>query len=177
MDDAKREKEELVEMFGVHFEQYDNLPPLASRIMGLLIVDSYNCGLTFEFLTEVTGASKSSVSTNLNLLLKMGKIKYYTIPCDRKKYYRPAPLSERFARYLKIMKSEKDITDRMLQFRKKTAQCNAAICNMETTKAYQDHLLEVEDLLLRTIERFKKIEDKINSTMPPSTNQQHNDTK
>jgi DNA-binding transcriptional regulator GbsR (MarR family) len=101
MTDILKEKEELIEMFGVHFESTYNLPPLASRILGTLIIDSCRTGLTFEDLLERMGASKSSVSTNLNLLLKLGKIKYYTVAGDRKKYFRPSPLSERLTSYRK----------------------------------------------------------------------------
>lgn len=159
MEDMQKEKEELVEMFGVHFESHHNLSPLASRILGLLIIDSCKQGLTFEDLLERTGASKSSVSTNLNLLLKLGKIKYYTVPCDRKKYYRPAPLSERLSNYLKMIDFEKEIIERMLCYREKTASCGAELCNLENTKAYKEHVTEVEELLKRTIDKFKIIEN------------------
>lgn len=66
-------------MFGIHFELLYNLPPLGSIIFGLLIVDGYKTGLTFEEIIEKLDANKSSISTNLNLLLKMDKINYYTL--------------------------------------------------------------------------------------------------
>ena len=84
MDDIQKEKEELIEMFGIHFESVYHIPPLAGRIIGLLIVEGCKSGLTFETIVERLGASKSSISTNINLLLKMEKIFYFTIPCDRK---------------------------------------------------------------------------------------------
>ena len=68
------EKQEIIEMFGVHFEQLYNIPPLAARILGTLIIDGCKSGLTFEELVEKMQASKSSISTNLNLLQKMDKI-------------------------------------------------------------------------------------------------------
>ncbi len=162
MDDDKIEKEEIIELFGVHFETNHNLPPLASRILGTLIVDSCRAGITFEELVERTGASKSSVSTNLNLLLKMGKIVYYTVPCDRKKYFKPSPISERFSSYMKIIELEKKIAERIIAYRKKTAECSAEQCNLKTTTAYKEHLLEVEQLMIRTIEKFKAIEAELN---------------
>ncbi|WP_159799898.1 GbsR/MarR family transcriptional regulator [Flavobacterium sp. MK4S-17] len=158
MTDILKEKEELIEMFGVHFESTYNLPPLASRILGTLIIDSCRTGLTFEDLLERMGASKSSVSTNLNLLLKLGKIKYYTVAGDRKKYFRPSPLSERLTSYMKMIEFEKEIIERMLAYREKTASCPAERCNLENTKAYKEHVLEIEQLLLKTIQRFKIIE-------------------
>ena len=45
--DVKKEKEELIEMFGTHFESLYHLPPLAARILGNLIVDGSKDGLTF----------------------------------------------------------------------------------------------------------------------------------
>lgn len=158
MADIQKEKEELVEMFGVHFESQYNLPPLAARILGTLIIDTCKAGMTFEELVERMGASKSSVSTNLSLLHKTGKIVYYTIPCDRKKYFRPAPLSDRLAGYLTMIAFEKEIIERMLMYREKTASCPAEQCSLENIKAYKEHVLEVEELLQRTIDKFKEIE-------------------
>jgi len=156
--DIQKEKEELIEMFGIHFEKLYNLPPLASRILGMLIIDSCRTGLTFEDLVERTTASKSSVSTNLNLLLKMGKITYYTISGDRKKYFKPAPFSERLDNYVRIIEFEKQIIERMLSYREKTVSCDEEKSNMEHTKAYQQHVFAIEELLLKTITKFKAIE-------------------
>ncbi len=160
MTEIQREKEELIEMFGVHFESQLNIPPLGARILGLLIVDSCKAGITFEDLVERMSASKSSVSTNINLLLKLGKIVYYTLPGDRKKYFRPSPLSERLAGYMKMIAFEKEIVNKMLAYRKKTASCNAEMCSLEKTKAYKLHVEEIEQLVLKSIERFKVIEKK-----------------
>ncbi len=77
MATIQKEREELIEMFGIHFELLYNLPPLGSRILGLLIIDGCKTGLTFEEIVEKLGASKSSISTNLNLLLKMDKLLHF----------------------------------------------------------------------------------------------------
>ena len=156
--DIQTEKEELIEMFGIHFETLYHLPPLASRILGTLIIDCCKTGITFEEVVERTNASKSSVSTNLNLLLKLGKITYYTVSGDRKKYFKPAPFSERLTNYKRIMQFEKEIIDRMLSYREKTMSSPEERCNLENTKAYKTHVIEVEELLVKTIEKFKQIE-------------------
>ncbi|WP_026713601.1 GbsR/MarR family transcriptional regulator [Flavobacterium daejeonense] len=158
MDSLQKEKDELIEMFGIHFESVYNIPPLAARIVGLLIVEGCKSGLTFENIVEKLGASKSSISTNLNLLLKMEKIYYFTIPCDRKKYFKSAPLSSRLLNYLKILESEFIVTERILNYREKTASCSEEKCNLENIKSYKKHLLEVEKSLKKTIAEFKKIE-------------------
>lgn len=156
--DLQAEKDTLIEMFGVHFETVYHLPPLASRIFGILILDKQKPGFTFENMIEKTAASKSSVSSALNLLLKMGKINYVTIPGDRKKYYVPSPFSERLDSYKKMLDSEKKLIDRMLKYTE-AAQFDDVKSELENIKAFQSHILKVEELLNKTIERFKQIED------------------
>jgi DNA-binding transcriptional regulator GbsR (MarR family) len=62
---------------------YIKISPLAGRILGLLIVDGCKSGLSFENIVEKLAASKSSISTNINLF-KMEKVYYFTITGDRK---------------------------------------------------------------------------------------------
>ena len=38
----QKEKQELIEMFGIHFEHQYNIPPLAARILGLLLLTVAN---------------------------------------------------------------------------------------------------------------------------------------
>lgn len=154
----QQQKEELIELFGQHFENLYHLAPLGSRILGTLIVDGCVSGITFEELIERTGASKSSVSTNLNLLLKLGKITYYTVSGDRKKYYRASPFSDRLTNYIKIINFEKDIIDKMISYRTQTQTTLEEQRSLDNTKAYRQHMLKVEELMLDTIETFKQIE-------------------
>lgn len=158
MPGIQKEKEELIEMFGVHFESLHNMPPLGARILGMLIVDCCKDGMTFEEITERMGASKSSISTNLNLLQKLGKINYYTLPGNRKKYFKPSPFSERLTNYMKMIEFEKNLINRMLSYRQKTVSCPEERCNLENTIAYKEHVQEIEQLLIKTITRFKEIE-------------------
>ena len=158
MDALQKEREELIEMFGIHFESIYQIPPLAGRILGLLVIEGCKSGLTFEYIVEKLGASKSSISTNLNLLLKTEKVIYFTIPCDRKKYFKSAALSIRLSNYLKFLESENYITDRIFEYRQKTASCPEEKCNLENIKAYKKHLKEVEASLKKTIAEFKEIE-------------------
>ena len=158
MESTHKEREEIIEMFGIHFESVFDISPLAGRILGMLIVDGCRTGLTFENLVEKLGASKSSISTNLNLLLKMEKITYFTIAGDRKKYYKPAPLSDRFSNYLKMLKSEQLIIDKMIHYREKTVSCSEEQFSLENVRFYKTHLEQVEDLTVRTISDFKEIE-------------------
>jgi len=158
MSDIKKEREELIEMFGIHFETVHHLPPLGSRILATFILDSCAKQLTFDDVVEMTGASKSSVSTNLNLLLKLGKITYFTLPGDRKKYYRPSAFSERFTNYIKMIAFEKEIIDRMLSYREKTMLCSEDKFELKKTQAYKEHIIEMEELINKTIKKFKELE-------------------
>ncbi|RRQ47839.1 transcriptional regulator [Maribacter algicola] len=80
-------KRELIEELGLYFEKRHSLPPLASRIYAIMVLSSFE-GFTFEELMDITQASKSSVSTNLNLLLQLKFLEYYTRPGERKRYFR-----------------------------------------------------------------------------------------
>lgn len=154
------EKSELIELFGIHFERLYNISPLGGRILATLVIDGCKSGLTFDTLVEKMQASKSSVSTNLNLLLKTGRIEYFTVAGDRKKYFKAAPLSQRLKNYLTIVDGEKMLIDRLMEFRKKNISCVQEEINFQNMCAYKEHVLQVEQLLLSTINKFKSIEIK-----------------
>jgi len=152
------EKSELIELFGIHFERLYNISPLGGRILATLVIDGCKSGLTFDELVEKMQASKSSVSTNLNLLLKTNKIEYFTVAGDRKKYFKAAPLSQRLKNYLTIVDGEKMLIDKLMDYRKKNISCVQEEINFQNMCAYKEHVLQVEQLLLSTINKFKSIE-------------------
>ena len=81
------QKKQLIEELGLYFEKKHGLPPLAARIYAIMVLSSLD-GYSFEELMEITKACKSSVSTNLNLLLQLKFVEYYTRPGERKRYFR-----------------------------------------------------------------------------------------
>lgn len=162
MTEIEKEKAEIVELFGVFFESTHNLPPLASRILGNLILDSCKSGLTFEELVERMSASKSTVSTSLNLLLKTNKITYYTVSGDRKKYFKPAPFSTRLQNYIDTIEFEKTIIDKMMKYREKTVSCPEERCNLQNIQEFKSQITSVQTLLENMKQRFKEIEEKNN---------------
>lgn len=87
MSKCSEKKKKLIEEIGVLFEQTHSLTPLAARINAIMIL-SPNEGHTFEEIVEITQASKSSVSTQLNLLLKLNRAEYFTKSGERKRYFR-----------------------------------------------------------------------------------------
>lgn len=79
-------KSELVEKLGVHMEKTEQLAPVAARILAYIILTG-KVGTTFEDLVLKLCASKSTISTHLNHLQDLSKIKYFTKVGDRKKYF------------------------------------------------------------------------------------------
>jgi len=84
---CSEEKKKLIEEVGLHFEKVSQMAPLAARIYAIMILSPYD-GHTFDEILEMTCASKSSVSTQLNLLLQLKKVEYFTKSGDRKRYFR-----------------------------------------------------------------------------------------
>lgn len=89
MNNVSDDKKQLIEEIGLALEERMGISPLAARIYSLLILSSYD-GLTFEAIREIIGASKSSTSINLNVLLQLRNVEYYTKPGDRKRYFKVA---------------------------------------------------------------------------------------
>ena len=82
-------KKHLIEEIGVGIGEKMGVSPLAARIYILLALSSQN-GLTFESIRETLGSSKSSTSINLNVLIQLKYVEYYTKPGDRKRYFKYA---------------------------------------------------------------------------------------
>jgi DNA-binding transcriptional regulator GbsR (MarR family) len=158
LNNLQKEREEIIEILGIHFESLHKISPLAGRILGLLIVDGCKSGLSFENIVEKLAASKSSISTNINLLLKMEKVYYFTIAGDRKKYFKSAPLSDRLSNYLKIIEAETFVINKMYNYREKTASCAEEDLSLENMISYKIHLQIVEKSLQKTMDEFKIIE-------------------
>ena len=102
------EKKRLIEEVGLHFQEGHNLSPLAGRIFALLVL-SKKKGFSFEQMVEITGASKSSVSTNINLLVQMKFVEYYTKPGDRKRFFRMTKNNLRVSLEEKLADLEKEL--------------------------------------------------------------------
>ena len=78
----------FIEKIGVKTEKM-GYSPLSGRILGALLLAEPPY-MTFDYLCEFLSASKSSISNNLNVLMKEGvnMIEYFTIPGDRKRYFK-----------------------------------------------------------------------------------------
>jgi DNA-binding transcriptional regulator GbsR (MarR family) len=85
--ESVEKKNKLIEEVGALLQERANLSPLAARIYATLILSS-NEGLSFDAVVKQMQASKSSVSSNLNVLLQLRYIAYYTKPGNRKRYFK-----------------------------------------------------------------------------------------
>ncbi len=153
-----KEKKKLIEEIGLRLETRLQIAPLAARIYALLTISSYD-GLTFEEVREIIGSSKSSTSVNLNVLIQLKQIDYYTKSGDRKRYFKIAKyfqlttleanhqsleneikLVEKINDYNKIHYPEKFKNEKSLG---------------DITKNY---LRQMQDLVLVTIDKIKEHE-------------------
>ncbi len=79
-------KKEHIEKTGVFFEK-SGFPRMVGRVLGYLLIAEppYK---TFNEIQAYLQASKSSISTSLQFLLNQGLVGYFTLPGDRKRYFR-----------------------------------------------------------------------------------------
>ncbi|MFN8209048.1 MAG: hypothetical protein U0T82_16820 [Bacteroidales bacterium] len=86
MDERTKKQKELVETLGQIYEK-EGFPPIAGRILGLLIVSDKE-KFTFDEIIEELQISKGSASTAIRMLELQNGIEYITLPGDRKRYFR-----------------------------------------------------------------------------------------
>ncbi|MGO4710414.1 transcriptional regulator [Chryseobacterium sp. 2TAF14] len=97
-----------------------NLPPLASKIYSYLIFDFDKVGITFDEFVEVFSASKSSVSTSINLLLNAELIIDINKMDERKRYFfaNDDYKKIRFEKIVQKMQDELKLMEDLKNFRK-----------------------------------------------------------
>ncbi len=84
MDERAGLHENFIEQFGLDFEA-DNMPRIAGRILGLLLLEEEPLG--FGEIAERLKVSRGSVSTNSRLLLRLKAIERVTKFGDRRDYF------------------------------------------------------------------------------------------
>ncbi|MDT7827367.1 hypothetical protein RQM65_01650 [Pricia sp. S334] len=110
----------LVEEVGMAIEERADLSPLAARIYAALILSSEE-GLTFDEIVAWHQASKSSVSNNLNVLIKLKYVEFYTKHGDRRRYFRTSKFYVKSAmeKYHEHFEKELDVLEKINAFNKK----------------------------------------------------------
>lgn len=155
----EKTKDEIIETLGLHLEEEYNLPPLAARIYAILILTDKD-GLTFEDCLERRGASKSSISTSLNLLVNMDMVTYFTKPGDRKRYFTTAKKKTFFLsklqESLKRVETEKNIITMVMNYHEKHCPKKYEESRPKTS-VYLDYVHKNERNLLDSIAKFEAI--------------------
>lgn len=102
---------DMVKFYGMTFQ----LPPLAARIYAYLIFDFERIGVSFDELVTVLSASKSSVSSNLNLLLGMNIIVDLNKIDERKRFFamNEKYMNIRFSEIVSRLETELSIINRL----------------------------------------------------------------
>lgn len=156
MDCCSPEKRKLIEEIGVHFEKTQNLAPLAARIYIIMIL-SPNDGHTFDEIIEITEASKSSVSTQLNLLLHTNKVEYFTKPGDRKRYFRASKtyLKNNLQENLENVSEDIRIIELIHGFNAENNKEKFKITG-GVGRLYKEYLIAQKEILERTIEKMNQ---------------------
>ena len=128
-----------------------NLPPLAAKIYAYLTFDFEMNGVTFEEFVDDLKASKSSVSCNLDLLLKGNHITVLNKIDERKRYFtlNPDYVKIRFGGIIERLEKEVEILEDLHNF--------CVEKNFKDDKqTYIDKLDIYSNLLKTNISRFTK---------------------
>ena len=117
-----KEKIALEEMMTELFRRLHHLSPMAARTLSILAIEGSAEGLTFEGLIERLQASKSTLSTSINLLQDKELVYYETKENKRRKYFKSFPFDKRFGEFLDLVRYEKDFTIRFESYMKEQNQ-------------------------------------------------------
>ena len=150
------EQARLVEKLGLEIEERMSLSPLSARIYALLILSPYD-GLTFEEIKEVIQASKSSTSVNINVLVQLDYIKFYTKPGDRKRYFQISKYSALVSleNYQADVTKEIEIITTINNFNK-INHPEKFSSEKILGDIFEEYLEEKKQLIERTISRMKQ---------------------
>lgn len=109
---------EMVKFYGAAFQ----LPPLAAKIYAYLIFDFDRKGVSFDEFIEIFAACKSSVSSNLNLLLNLNIINDFNKIDERKRFFvmNERYMKIRFEEIIEKMEKELLILNNLKDFRNTT---------------------------------------------------------
>ena len=159
MNCCSPEKQKLIEELGLHFEKNQNLAPLAARIYAIMIL-SPNEGHSFDEIKQITDASKSSVSTQLNLLIQTRKVDYFTKTGDRKRYFRASRtyLKNTLKEYLENISEEIFMVDKIIKFNS-THNSEKFENDGHIPKMFRDYLVAQKKNLENTIQRVSEHEN------------------
>ncbi|WP_090679847.1 GbsR/MarR family transcriptional regulator [Myroides guanonis] len=138
-----------------HHEALYHYSPLTSKLYTFLLFSGMGDGVTFDEIVEKLNASKSSISTSLNVLLNNNQIEQFNKIDERKRYFRinPKYLTNRLFTIKKSIEKELDLTCRLLEFNQNN-KLNVFKCESRIN-VYIEHLEKSSEELSQTIEKLK----------------------
>ncbi|MEK6450962.1 MULTISPECIES: GbsR/MarR family transcriptional regulator [unclassified Myroides] len=146
---------DLFQDYCAHHELVYHFSPLTAQIYTYIMFNNNRDGVTFDELVEKLNASKSSVSTSLNLLISNNQIEHFNKIDERKRFFRLNP------NYITIrLQLIKDLLDReqILSLKIKNyleeGMINSNNCQGKMN-LYIEHLEESISQLTKTIEKLK----------------------
>ena len=155
-----KEKIALEEMMTELFRRLHHLSPMAARTLSVLAIEGSAEGLTFEGLIERLQASKSTLSTCINLLQDKELVYYETKENKRRKYFKSFPFDKRFGEFLDLVRYEKDFTIRFESYMKEQNQREHIFPQERINKmdVFLDFLTQIEELTQDFLEKLKQEE-------------------
>ena len=155
-----KEKIALEEMMTELFRRLHHLSPMAARTLSILAIEGSAEGLTFEGLIERLQASKSTLSTSINLLQDKELVYYETKENKRRKYFKSFPFDKRFGEFLDLVRYEKDFTIRFEYYMKEQNQREHIFPQERINKmdVFLDFLTQIEELTQDFLEKLKQEE-------------------
>lgn len=151
-----KEKEQLVEKLGITFEQNDHLAPVAARILSYVVLTG-DSGTTFEELVEKLCASKSTISTHLNHLLDLKKIKYFRKPGDRKKYFikNPDTIFQRIDKMIEDWSAQLDLHLEIKKYKEKMNAMSPQETEPEFNLGFHDNYIVYLKEAMSSLEKLR----------------------
>ena len=135
---------EMVKFYGEAF----HLPPLAAKIYAYLIFDFDRKGVSFDEFVDIFAASKSSVSSNLNLLLNLNIIKDFNKIDERKRFFvmNEKYMKIRFQEIIEKMDRELLILENLKTFR--NTKCEVALQKFDVyTNLFNKNISNIKETL------------------------------
>lgn len=149
---------DLVDLFQdccAHHELVHQFSPLTAQIYTYIMFNNNRDGVTFDELVEKLHASKSSVSTSLNLLISNKQIEHFNKIDERKRYFRLNPdyMILRLEIIKNVLEKEHALCLKMRKF------VNAGLLKSDECtdkmELYTNHLEASKNHLVDTIEKLK----------------------
>lgn len=165
-EELSKEKADLIEEMGVYFESCDTLSPLSSRIFALLAL-TMEKGITFEEIQEALDASKSSISTNLQILQSKGRITYCTKPGDRKRYFRidDKQIINRLDDKIETWKQERNLHMKIINYKEHAIKLIENPDKESIKLIYNQHYITFIEAMIENLETLKT---NLNNSLKPN---------